>query len=99
MIKRIVKMVFRIDATNEFLHIFDAGCEKIRASDGCHYLELVRDENDPRIFFTISIWENNAALNAYRKSDLFKRTWSATKVLFDDAPEVWSTESHRKLVK
>jgi quinol monooxygenase YgiN len=97
MIKRIVKMVFRTDATNKFLHIFDAGCEEIRASDGCHSLELVRDENDPRIFFTISIWENEAALNAYRKSDVFRRTWSATKMLFDDKPVAWTTESQRKL--
>jgi quinol monooxygenase YgiN len=97
MIKRIVKMVFRADATDEFLHIFDKGCEQIRASEGCHYLELIHDKNDPRIFFTISIWEHEDALNAYRKSDLFRRTWAATKVLFDDAPIAWSTESHKRL--
>ena len=97
MIKRIVKMVFRADATDAFLHIFDNGCEAIRASEGCHYLELVRDRKDPRTFFTVSVWEDEATLGAYRKSDLFKRTWAATKVLFDDAPEAWSTDSHRRL--
>jgi quinol monooxygenase YgiN len=97
MIKRIVKMVFRADETDAFLHIFDAGCEEIRASGGCRHLELVRDRDDPRIFFTISIWENEASLDAYRKSDLFRRTWTATKMLFDDAPEAWSTYSQRVL--
>ena len=97
MIKRIVKMVFRPDATDAFLHIFDAGCEQIRESEGCHFLELVRDKEDPRIFFTISIWEDEAALEAYRKSELFQRTWAATKLLFDDAPKAWSTERMRLL--
>ncbi len=90
-------MVFRTDATDAFLHIFDKSCDKIRATDGCHYLELVQGKDDPRIFFTISIWENEATLEAYRNSDLFRSTWVATKVLFDDAPQAWSTESKRLL--
>ena len=90
-------MVFRSDATDEFLHIFDNSCEKIRARDGCHYLELVQDYHDARIFFTISIWENESALDAYRKSDLFRGTWVATKALFEDAPQAWSTDSKRLL--
>ena len=97
MIKRIVKMVFRTDATDAFLHIFDKSCDKIRAIDGCHYLELVQDYNNPRIFFTISIWENESALEAYRKSDLFRGTWAATKALYEDAPQAWSTDSKRLL--
>ena len=97
MVKRIVKMVFRADATDAFLHIFDNGCDAIQAFEGCHYLELVRDVNDPRVFFTISIWENAASLEAYRHSELFKRTWAVTKVLFDEAPQAWSTNSHKRI--
>jgi quinol monooxygenase YgiN len=97
MIKRIVKMVFRTEATDAFLHIFDSGCDKIRKSEGCHFLELVRDKEDSRIFFTISVWENEAALQAYRESELFRSTWAATKLLFDDAPKAWTTEGMRFL--
>ncbi len=95
MIKRIVKMVFRKDSCEAFIHIFDNACDAIRGSNGCHYLELVRDRDDPRIFFTISIWENEEALEAYRNSDLFGKTWVATKALFDEAPKAWSTDSLR----
>ena len=95
MIKRIVKMVFRIESCETFLHIFDSACEEIRKANGCHYLELVRDRDDPRIFFTISIWENDEALEEYRHSDLFGKTWVATKALFDEPPKAWSTDSLR----
>ncbi|RLD18511.1 MAG: antibiotic biosynthesis monooxygenase [Bacteroidetes bacterium] len=97
MIKRIVKMVFRTDATDAFLHIFEKNCEKIRAADGCISLELVQSIDDPCIFFTVSTWEDNAALDAYRNSDVFRSTWVATKALFDDKPVAWSTESKRLL--
>lgn len=97
MIKRIVKMVFRTDATDEFLHIFENNCEKIRATDGCISLELVQGIDDQCIFFTISIWEDQAALDAYRNSDTFRSTWVKTKALFNDAPVAWSTESKKLL--
>jgi autoinducer 2-degrading protein len=93
MIKRIVKMTFRTEETDRFEAIFDASCEHIRAFEGCEYLELTRSATDPRVYFTISLWRSIDHLNAYRNSDLFKKTWASTKVLFDGRPEAWSTRS------
>ncbi len=57
---------------------------------GCHAVELFQDKADPRIFFTISEWDDEAALNAYRNSDYFKATWAYMKQGFDDKPQAWS---------
>ena len=90
-------MVFRPEEVDAFKKIFAESCELIRASDGCEYLELVQDVNDPAIFFTISIWRDPDDLLNYRNSELFGRTWKATKALFAAKPEVWSTDVIREL--
>ena len=93
MIKRIVKMTFREEETDRFETIFNDSCDRIRASQGCEYLELTRSADDKRVYFTISIWNEQADLERYRSSDLFKSTWKATKALFDDRPRAWSTKT------
>ena len=70
MLIRIVKMTFRPEKINEFLEIFESSKEKIRAFEGCHHLELLRDINSPDIFLTYSHWESEEDLNNYRKSEL-----------------------------
>lgn len=93
MIKRLVKMQFRPEETDNFQALFDRQKARIRAFEGCEYLELLRSEDDPCIFFTLSHWTGPEALERYRRSDLFKTTWAATKQLFADRPEAWSTSS------
>lgn len=90
MIKRIVKLTFQEDKTEDFVAIFQATKDKISAVDGCHHLEFWRATQHPNIFFTYSYWESETHLNAYRHSDLFQATWKKTKVLFADKPEAWS---------
>ncbi len=92
MIVRLVKMTFREDEVKNFQQLFDRQKEKIGAFPGCKYLSLLHGKDDPRIFFTYSIWESTDDLETYRHSDLFKETWAQTKVLFDAKPEAWSTE-------
>jgi len=92
MIKRIVKMTFQGNKTEEFIQIFNASKEKIRNQPGCHHLELWRDTKSPQVFFTFSFWENEEALNAYRYSALFGEVWPKTKTLFADKPEAWSVD-------
>ena len=84
---RIVKMTFREDAVDTFRRIFDERKEKIAGFPGCSRLELLNDKN---IFFTYSIWEDEAALEQYRTSELFQSTWSLTKKLFAVKAEAWS---------
>ncbi len=92
MVKRIVKLTFHRDKIADFLEVFKSSHEKIAAFEGCSHLELLREEKDGNIFFTYSYWEGEAALNKYRKSELFKNTWAKTKILFIDKPEAWTVE-------
>ena len=93
MIKRIVKLTFRREETENFIEIFNQSKDKIRARPGCHYLELLRGTRDTNVFFTYSFWDSEEDLNAYRHSELFKTTWAKTKALFGDKPEAWSVDS------
>lgn len=92
MIKRLVKLTFRNDQTAEFVQIFEESKQKILAREGCLHVELLRGIAHNNIFFTLSIWENEAALEAYRQSQLFIQTWARTKALFADKAEAWSLD-------
>jgi heme-degrading monooxygenase HmoA len=90
MITRFVKMTFREEKVQDFLKVFEASKNKIRNFPGCEHVELLSDVNDPRIYFTFSKWRSEDDLNKYRYSELFKITWSNTKIHFEEKPEVWS---------
>ena len=92
MIKRLVKLTFQTDKTDEFIHIFETSKDKIRAMSGCQHVELLRDATTPNIFFTLSLWDTEGSLDGYRHSDLFRTTWAKTKVLFSDKPAAWTTQ-------
>ena len=91
MITRIVKMKFKLDQVSTFLAIFESSHQKIRNSNGCYDLRLVRGIDDEGIFFTVSKWESEEHLSSYRNSELFAKTWSETKILFSERAEAWST--------
>jgi quinol monooxygenase YgiN len=90
MIERIVKLTFHSDKTAQFISIFQYMQPLIIQMQGCHSVRLLRDTTDTNVFFTHSIWDDTAALDAYRASDLFRNTWITVKTLFADAPEAWS---------
>lgn len=90
MIKRFVKMTFKPELVEEFISIFNSKKELIAAVEGCTHVELLRDVQNPNVFFTYSLWQNETFIEAYRHSDLFINVWAKTKVLFDAKPEVWS---------
>lgn len=91
MITRIVQLTFQEHLVDEFFKIFDVSGPKIRACDGCKHLDLVQDKYRPYVFFTISKWDSEDALNAYRQSDLFRGTWKNMKTLFSVPAHAWST--------
>lgn len=92
MLVRIVKMGFYKQNIEVFLENFDVTKTKIRAFEGCQFLELYRDKNNPTIFFTYSHWESEEALEKYRDSELFNSVWSKVKPLFSVRPEAWSVD-------
>jgi len=92
MFVRIVKMSFDKNKIDEFLNNFHQVKNKIRAFEGCQFLELYRDKNDENIFFTYSYWTSEQDLTNYRNSELFIEVWTKTKALFDAKPEAWSLD-------
>ncbi|MBL4939219.1 MAG: antibiotic biosynthesis monooxygenase [Lutibacter sp.] len=94
---RIVKMSFEDSKIEIFLENFNANKEKIRNFEGCNFLQLLRDKNNPSIFFTYSYWDSVAHLEAYRNSDLFKSVWAKTTILFNNKPVAWSVDSIERL--
>jgi autoinducer 2-degrading protein len=92
MLRRLVKMNFKEEKVSEFLAVFEANKKFIAGFEGCLSLELQRDINTPTIFFTISKWREEADLENYRKSELFKGVWAKTKVLFKEKAEAWTLQ-------
>ncbi len=92
MITRIVRMHFRPGERAAFLDIFNASKHLIRQFDGCQHLRLYNEAGSSDVFFTFSVWTSAAHLDAYRNSELFQTTWTATKALFADKPQAWSME-------
>jgi quinol monooxygenase YgiN len=85
-------MGFQPSKIDEFLSNFEAHKHKIRAFEGCEFLELYRDKHHTNIFFTYSYWNSETDLEQYRHSDLFKAVWAKTKPLFNIKPEAWSLD-------
>lgn len=92
MLVRIVKLGFAEAHISTFLSDFETYKYKIRGFEGCEFLELYRDKNNPHIFFTYSYWKSENDLEKYRHSDTFKTIWAKTKPLFNTKPEAWSVD-------
>ena len=98
MFVRIVKLSFHQEHIPAFLENFEENKDKIRNAPGNRLLELYQDKDNPDLFFTYSYWENEADLENYRHSELFKNVWSFTKKLFNDKPQAWSADKLVSLV-
>ena len=90
MIVRIVRMHFDQEAIDDFLEIYDRVKAAIGTVQGCTYLELLRDTEDPNVFVTISHWERIEDLENYRNSELFKNVWNRVKTLFAQPADAYS---------
>jgi quinol monooxygenase YgiN len=97
MLIRIVKMHFRPEERDNFLVMFDQIKDKIRNVEGCDYLELMVDYNNPNSFSTYSRWHDEKYLNAYRESDLFVGVWAQTKAMFSEKPIAFSLKTHTRV--
>ncbi len=80
MIVRLVAMRFQPGKGQEFLRIFTEASHAIRTQYGCLYLSLL--QSSPDDFVTISHWQSEADLDAYRHGELFGSIWPRLKVMF-----------------
>lgn len=86
-------MKFHPENVERFKSIYAENWRYIQGFDGCSHVELLQDKTDESVFFTYSHWVNEQALEKYRHSELFKKVWSSTKVLFSDKPQAWTLEA------
>ena len=92
MLIRLVRMTFHPERVPDFLALFADARPKIAAQPGCLHLALWQDTRYPNVFTTHSHWDDADALDAYRRSDLFRTTWARTKPLFAAPPVAHSQE-------
>lgn len=92
MVVRVVKMTFQAGQEDRFLELFAGWKPRIRSFPGCRHLELLRDVDDPRIFFTYSHWDGPDDLEAYRLSEVFASVWPVVKNLFAAPAEAWTLD-------
>ncbi|MCP4442332.1 MAG: antibiotic biosynthesis monooxygenase [Aureispira sp.] len=92
MIIRFVKMTFTADSVEVFLEHFDKNKQQIKDFEGCEYLQVLRDKDNPNIIFSHSWWKSEEDLNNYRKSEFFGGVWKRSKQLFAAKPEAWSLD-------
>ncbi len=86
-------MSFREETVQKFVaEVFEHSKARIRAFEGCRHMELLRHKTSPNVLFTLSIWDDETALEAYRASALFAETWAKTKALFAEKAEAWTVE-------
>ncbi len=90
MITRLVKLSFKEAHCTEFENYFTQICEQIKSQEGCLDVKLFSENHDTGVFFTLSKWEHDDFLQAYRKSELFGEVWPKVKKWMKDKPEAWT---------
>ena len=90
-LQRIVKMTFKEERCADFEAYFNEIKDQVGNQLGCHGVKLLKDISGSGIYFTYSIWDTEADLNAYRHTELFGQVWPKVKAWFADKPDAWST--------
>ena len=93
MIIRIVKLAFLTENCCQFERLFYERRQEILAFPGCIDVQLLKDCKVENVFFTMSHWESEDALEKYRQSELFLATWSQIKPWFSESAKAWSLKS------
>lgn len=89
MIKRLVILPIQPVHADAFIKAYSDAKPLILAQHGCRHLELLRSKDD--VFITLSFWDSEDDLNAYRKTELFERTWKYVKTLFQGKAQALTT--------
>ena len=92
MITRIVKLSIKEENKNEFISLFKKFKNDIVSSEGCFEVEFFQDKSQSSIFFTVSRWKNENALELYRNSALFELIWPTVKPMFIKKAEAWTIQ-------
>lgn len=96
MIIRVVRLNFFSEKIETAEKHLTAIAPKVRAMQGCTFLEISQDIHNPANWTTYSHWDSELDLNAYRQSDTFKTFWGEIKPLFAKPAIAWS--SHPQII-
>lgn len=92
MVLRFVRMRFRPEEVEQFVALYEGAYPLIAGQPGCRSVQLIRELDDPAAFATWSVWDDEAALDAYRASPFFRRFWPEVRALFRAPAEAVSFE-------
>ncbi len=81
---RVVKLTLHPQHIEDFKQVFAGHQQDIANMDGCISLQALQDSKEPHIFFTISQWQHEQALDNYRYSEFFKKLWTTVKPMFTE---------------
>jgi quinol monooxygenase YgiN len=98
MIVRVVELKFEKNNLPLAMKKLEAIAPKVRAMDGCSYLEISSGIKDKGMILTYSHWTGTEALNAYRDSETFITFWRDVKKLFAEPARAWSLDPLVELV-
>jgi len=91
MIKRIVRLTLKDTASKTaFEDIYDTRNPHKNGVKGCLDVKVMKDVNEENIYYTVSTWESNDDLEAYRHSPYFKETWPMVKANLAKRAEAYS---------
>ncbi|MBM3165300.1 MAG: antibiotic biosynthesis monooxygenase [Bacteroidetes bacterium] len=93
MMYRVVRLHFKARFCKTFLKTFNERSHDILRFPGCISLKLLQDTSSPSVFYTLSCWTSEAALEAYRKSAIFQSSWNTIKPWFSEKASAWSMNS------
>jgi quinol monooxygenase YgiN len=82
MLIRLVRMRIQPEEVEAFLALYREAAPIIGSQPGCRSVQLVREIDDWSAFATWSVWDDPAALEAYRASAFFRAFWPRVRALF-----------------
>ena len=92
MIVRVVRLTFSPETVDAFDALYAQFEPRIQAHPGCRLVRAMKVSGHSNQRATLSFWDAEEDLDAYRKSTLFGEVWPATKALFAAPPEAQSYE-------
>ena len=89
MIVRIVKLSFTESFVSEFESQFPSIKNIVEGIEGCNSVILLKGQD--HTYFTYSLWNSEADLEAYRNSITFQNIWAIFKPHFVAPAQAWTT--------
>jgi quinol monooxygenase YgiN len=85
-------MTFRPECCEDFRAHFEKIKPLVRGFEGCLFLELYHDCENPQVMITFSRWRSEQDLENYRHSEVFAKIWRETKPMMAEKTFAFSMD-------